>query len=132
MSDVSWFHAYGAEPAGSGPVTTFEPDWRPAQPPPTGPEAVPVGAPPLLWVPCVRPVVDGDVAVETRVMRDGRIALLAYTALDRLAAYCGATQPCVAVITALLDELDRITPFDVLLLDVPVPYHARAGLGGVR
>ncbi|RSN61521.1 hypothetical protein DMH01_15295 [Amycolatopsis sp. WAC 04182] len=65
-------------------------------------------------------------------MRDGRVALLAYTALDRLAAYCGATQPCVAVITAQLDELDRVTPFDVVLLDLPVPHHARTHIGGPR
>ncbi|MDT8913597.1 SAV_915 family protein [Amycolatopsis sp. PS_44_ISF1] len=133
MSNTSWFDIPGLGPGDQrGLVSSFEPGWQPERLPQTAPETVPAGAPPLLYLPCVRPVADGVVAVRTRVMRDGRVALLAYTALDRLTAFCGATQPWVVAVTAHLDKLDRVTPFDVVLLDLPVPYHARTNGRGPR
>ncbi|MGQ0573185.1 MAG: SAV_915 family protein [Pseudonocardia sp.] len=57
--------------------------------------------------------------------RDGRTALLAYSALDRLHACCGRHHPWVAVRTVDLEHAHRARPFDLLLLDVALPGHAR-------
>ncbi|QWF85635.1 SAV_915 family protein [Amycolatopsis sp. CA-230715] len=132
-SSSAWVHAatYLGPDTGSGPLTRFERDEvrpAPAPLPDYEPEA-PVDPPPVLYVPCDRPASGGDVAVQTRVMRDGRTALLAYTALDRFTAHCGHQTPWVLVYTAKLGELDRVFPFDVLLLDVAVPHQYRTTAG---
>lgn len=128
----SWFDAGVPEGPSSRYVTRFEPTpdarWMP-RPEPKGAETVPVGTPPVLYVPCVRPPENGDAEIQRRTLRDGKVALLAYTALDRLIAHCGASQPWVMVYTARLGDLDQVFPFDVLLLDLPVPFHARAAAG---
>ncbi|MGH3866070.1 MAG: SAV_915 family protein [Pseudonocardiaceae bacterium] len=82
--------------------------------------------PPMLYLPC-----DGfrsgdeELSVDFRRMGDGRLALLAYTALDRLVNCCGQVQPWVVVPASALDELDRHQPYDVILLDVEIPTELR-------
>ena len=56
-----------------------------------------------------------------RQMRDGRVALLAYTALDRLARCLGPNQPWVLYPTENLDQLEAVQSYDVIYLDTPVP-----------
>lgn len=78
--------------------------------------------PPVVYVPCekVSPG-DEDVTVELRQMADGRMALLTYSALDRLVNCCGQYQPWVVMPTEKLEEIDKRTPFDVILLDIEIP-----------
>lgn len=79
--------------------------------------------PPAVYLP-----VRGDGAAgsaEVRELRDGRAALLAYTALDRLADSCGPEQPWVVVPTASLSEVKRRQPFDVVIFDMVVPEQYR-------
>ncbi|HEX3649862.1 MAG TPA: SAV_915 family protein [Pseudonocardiaceae bacterium] len=75
--------------------------------------------PPMLYVP-VRDYADNvhDLTVDFRRLPDGRLALPAYTALDRLVAGCGTAQPWVLLPTAKLDEIAEHTPYDVILLDM--------------
>jgi hypothetical protein len=82
--------------------------------------------PPVLYLPCVAHVSDPvEARVQMRETKDGRVAVLAYTALDRLLHCCGAGQPWVLAPLAALAELQRQYPFQVLMLDVPVPEHRR-------
>jgi hypothetical protein len=134
-NESAWFHSATYH----GPDTDFGPSSQteryedpPRFPTPAVVAAAAADAPPVLYLPCDRPPADGEVSVQTRVMKDGRVALLAYTALDRLAGHCGSTQPWVLVRTAALDELDRVCPFDVVLLDVAVPHESRTDAGTNR
>lgn len=84
--------------------------------------------PPMVYVPCVVSEDEEGVAPDLRQMRDGRHALIVYSALDRLVQCAGQQQPWVVVPAAKLDELDQETPFDVILLDVLIPSeHRRHG-----
>jgi hypothetical protein len=77
--------------------------------------------PPVLYIPVqdFQPESD-NLTIDFRKLPDGRVALLAYTALDRLTAGCGTAQPWALVSTAKLDEIDRNTPYDVIMLDVQI------------
>ena len=76
--------------------------------------SLPPDYPPVLYVPCAEPVTDPDeLRVEYRTTRDGREALLVYSALDRLRSCCGAGQPWFLMPTVKLDELHRVRPFDL-------------------
>lgn len=77
--------------------------------------------PPMLYVP-VGDYPDNvhDLTVDFRRLPDGRLALFAYTALDRLIAACGAAQSWVLLPTVKLDEIGEHTPYDVILLDMRV------------
>jgi len=82
--------------------------------------------PPVVYVPCVEQVSDpADVRIEYKIMQDGRKALLVYSALDRLHAGAGAAQPWFVALTANLQALYDVEPFDLLLLDVLVPEEHR-------
>jgi hypothetical protein len=85
--------------------------------------------PPLLYVPVADPDVGDEMTLEFHHLDDGRVALLAYTALDRLVNGCGPNQPWVILPTAKLDEIDRYQPYDVILLDVPIPEDQRHEAG---
>ena len=81
--------------------------------------------PPVLYVP-VRADRDGDLADVAMIkLADGRIALLAYTALDRLLTCCGMEQPWVLMWTTELAGVHEVKPFDVKLLDVVIPEDLR-------
>ncbi|WP_211358296.1 SAV_915 family protein [Amycolatopsis cihanbeyliensis] len=60
-----------------------------------------------------------------RTTKDGRVALLAYSALDRLHTCCGPNQPWIVMPTAALDGLQQAQPFQLLLLDIMIPEDKR-------
>lgn len=77
--------------------------------------------PPVLYLPLVdNPLSEGQMAV-VRTMVDGRLGLLAYTALDRLAEKCGMNQPWMLLMTSELGRIKAEQPFDVVAFDIDVP-----------
>lgn len=82
--------------------------------------------PPVLYLP-VEVGDDGEVT-DIRMLRlgDGRVALVAYTALDRFVACWGDQQPWALVDTSELPGIHETKPFDVKLLDVLVPEPVRS------
>lgn len=92
------------------------------------PEGMP--APPVVYLP-VRTDPDGNVTDIAMIrLGDGRVALLAYTALDRFIRCCGTEQPWLLYFTHALPELHQEKPFDVKMLDVMVPEDFRPSLRG--
>lgn len=88
--------------------------------------SLPKDYPPVLYVPCAEKVVDpADLTVHYRQTRDGRTALLVYSALDRLHAAQGEDQPWFVIATARLQALYDARAFDVVLLDLVVPEEFR-------
>ena len=85
-----------------------------------------VVVPPVVYVPCApqRPG-DGELIVDLRQTRAGQMALLAYTALDRLIACCGPEQPWAVLPTADLEQIRLATDFDIILLDLEIPVEHR-------
>ena len=82
--------------------------------------------PPALYLPIVdNPDSEGQMAV-VRPLADGRMGLLAYTALDRLADKCGANQPWMLLMTSELGRIRAAQPFDVVAFDLMVPESLRA------
>ncbi|MFC0112853.1 SAV_915 family protein [Kibdelosporangium aridum] len=89
---------------------------------------IPAEFPPVVYLPVAEKVTDASQArVELRRTKDGRMALLAYSALDRLYTCCGRQQPWIVMPTAALDELQRAHPFQLLLLDIVIPEDKRHG-----
>ena len=86
--------------------------------------------PPVLYVPCRAETTEtGQPKLELRRTKDGRTALLAYTALDRLVDGAGPDQPWVLVQTPALDELGKEQAFDVVYFDLRIPdEHRRNGV----
>jgi hypothetical protein len=82
--------------------------------------------PPVVYVPCssLRKGVD-NLSVDLRPTRDGRLALLVYSALDRLVACCGDKQAWVVMPTANLEKIREGTNFELILLDVEIPEDLR-------
>lgn len=79
---------------------------------------------------------DSGEVVDIRMIKlgDGRVALCAYSALDRFIACWGAAQPWALVNTSDLGEINDTKPYDVKLLDVLVPEPIRSTpppVGGV-
>ncbi|SFQ21567.1 hypothetical protein SAMN05421810_105206 [Amycolatopsis arida] len=92
------------------------------------PTPIPPDFPPVVYLPCATPAADpAEAVVEMRRTRDGRMALLAYSALDRLKYCCGEQQPWMVVPTPMLDQIQRARPFELLLLDVVIPAEHRHG-----
>lgn len=87
---------------------------------------LPKGYPPILYIPCVAEVED-PAALEVRYRRtkDGRTAILVYSALDRLMRCCGDRQPWFTLPTADLQSLWDAAPFELALLDLPIPADER-------
>lgn len=87
------------------------------------PEGMP--PPPVVYVP-VRPDEAGNLSDIAMIrLADGRVALLAYTALDRLLTCCGMDQPWVLMFANDLADVRETKPFDIKLLDVEVPAEFR-------
>lgn len=82
--------------------------------------------PPMLYLPVLEHPEHGTVAA-VRELSDGRLGLLAYTALDRLAAACGTGQPWMLISTSSLEQLLEIQRFDVVAFDIDTPPALRAG-----
>lgn len=84
--------------------------------------------PPFVYLPCSGHVSKPEDAVlELRRTKDGRTALMVYSALDRLKYCCGTEQPWMVMPTEVLNELHKTQPFDLLLLDVIIPDEFRTG-----
>lgn len=101
-----------------------------AAPPPNtefgapAPEGMP--SPPVVYVP-VRPDRSGDLTdIAMLRLGDGRVALLAYTALDRLLTCCGMDQPWVLMFADDLADVHDKKPYDVKFLDVAIPEEYQA------
>jgi hypothetical protein len=82
--------------------------------------------PPMIYLPCVRHVTDpADIEVAYRETKDGRVAVLVYSALDRLKTCCGDEQPWFVLPSLYLETMYEVRPFDLVLLDVVIPDHER-------
>lgn len=82
--------------------------------------------PPVLYVPCIEETLDpADATVRLRTTRDGRTALLVYSALDRLRSGVGSDAAWMVIPIDRLVVLNELTPFDLVLLDVVVPEAER-------
>lgn len=81
--------------------------------------------PPVLYVPIVRGSSQDDPRVPMPRLKDGRVALLAYTALDRLTSMCGPAQNWALVRTSELDDLRQRQDYDVVILDLELPESVR-------
>ncbi|SDM88883.1 SAV_915 family protein [Actinomyces ruminicola] len=77
--------------------------------------------PPALYLPSTGAPNKFGAEIELRRTNDGRMALLAYTALDRLADCMGPHQPWVLYPTERLGDLEAVEPYDVIYLDLAVP-----------
>lgn len=87
---------------------------------------IPRNFPPVVYVPCIEQTESAsDARVRLRVTRDGRSALLVYSALDRLHTCFGPDEPWLVLPIAQLHSLWEAAPFDLNLLDVVVPDHER-------
>ncbi|MGH3901174.1 MAG: SAV_915 family protein [Pseudonocardiaceae bacterium] len=82
--------------------------------------------PPVVYVPCspLNPE-DEELSVDLRRTRDGKLALLVYSALDRLVTCCGEQQPWVVLPTANLEKIRENTDFELILLDIEIPHELR-------
>ncbi|WP_248581222.1 SAV_915 family protein [Nocardioides sp. InS609-2] len=89
-------------------------------------EQLPRDYPPFLYIPCMEHVTDGAHAeAQYRTTKDGRTALLVYSALDRLHACCGDDQPWFGLPVKDLQMLHDGRAFDVVYTDVYVPEERR-------
>lgn len=80
--------------------------------------------PPVIYVPCTRDEPSGELHVALRTTKDGRTALLGYTALDRLKAGAGSV-PWALLSIAALQEVHAVSPYDVIYLDIRIPEEHR-------
>lgn len=84
-------------------------------------------APPVVYLPVETDA--GGQVTDFKMLKlgDGRIALLAYTALDRLIDAWGDYQSWLLFETRKVDDIKQAKHFDVKLLDVEVPAEFRPG-----
>ncbi|WP_240670374.1 SAV_915 family protein [Actinoplanes solisilvae] len=86
----------------------------------------PSEVPPIVYVACAPGQAgDPELTVDLRQTRDGQLALLAYTALDRLVDCCGPEQPWAVMPTADLEQIRLATGFELILLDLEIPPEHR-------
>ena len=86
-----------------------------------GPDPEHSFVPPALYLPSTGVPNARGPEIELRRVKDGRMALLAYTAVDRLVKCMGPNQPWMLFLTDNLGDLAEGQPFDVLMLDQRVP-----------
>lgn len=87
--------------------------------------------PPVLYVPLAEETADPAKAqLEYRLTKDGRKALLAYSALDRLHRGMGVEQPWALVPTVQLESFREVDQFDTVVLDIVMPARLRKGTEG--
>ena len=87
--------------------------------------------PPMLYVPLSdEAAAPADAKLEYRLTKDGRKALLAYSALDRLQRGMGTEQPWAVVPTAQLENFREVDQFDTVVLDIVMPVRLRRGAEG--
>lgn len=88
--------------------------------------------PPVVYVPTSPPDAEGQARLELIRLADGRTALFAYSAMDRLAEFYRADAPWVLLTVADLERAHRDSPYDVLFLDRRPQLPAAARRGGRR
>ena len=92
---------------------------------------IPKDFPPVVYVPLAHATAKvEDAQLEYRVTKDGRTALLVYSALDRLHDGMGAEQPWAVFPTVQLQAFWDADHFDTVLLDLVVPVNLRKGAEG--
>jgi hypothetical protein len=85
--------------------------------------------PPIIYVPTGPAQTPEEMTVDLRATRDGRLALLVYSAMDRLVAHCGPDQPWTVMATKDLDRVQEATGFELVLLDLDIPEEQRRKAG---
>lgn len=75
----------------------------------------------VLFVPTRPRDGSGSSLLEMRTLTDGRLALPAYTSLERLTSCCGPQQPWIAIDAHGLRETENDTGYEVVLLDAAMP-----------
>ncbi|WP_430868829.1 SAV_915 family protein [Demequina aurantiaca] len=88
-------------------------------------EAARPSVPPVLYLPLSAQSTTEEQTVEIRELKDGRRALLAYTALDRLQNLAGERQPWILLRTEDLQQIKDAQPYDVVIFDLAVPAQYR-------
>lgn len=81
--------------------------------------------PPVVYVPCAPTQTDEDLTIDLRATQDGRLALLVYSAMDRLIVHCGPAQPWTIMATIDLEQVRLATGFELILLDLDIPDELR-------
>ncbi|MDI6104917.1 hypothetical protein QLQ12_40660 [Actinoplanes sp. NEAU-A12] len=86
--------------------------------------------PPIVYVPCApmqfgQEQGSGEMTIELRQTREGRLALLVYSAMDRLVAHCGPAQPWTILASEDLERVRLSTGFEMVLLDLDIPEELR-------
>jgi hypothetical protein len=86
-----------------------------------------MSAPPVVYLP-VETDAEGQVTdIRMIKLADGRVALLAYTALDRFIDAWGEHQPWLLFESRKIGTIQESKHFDLKLLDVAVPESFRPG-----
>lgn len=80
--------------------------------------------PPVIYVPCTNEQSADELHVTLRSTKDGRTALIGYTALDRLKSGAGDV-PWALLSVAQLQNVHELSPYDVIYLDVRIPEEHR-------
>jgi len=83
--------------------------------------------PPVVYVPCLDGAEPGSLNVALRRTNDGRTALLAYSALDRLRAGAGDV-PWALLTIADLQRVHDTTPYDAIYMDIRIPPEAQGSV----
>ncbi|MCW2867642.1 MAG: hypothetical protein JWR20_1830 [Marmoricola sp.] len=78
---------------------------------------LPANLPPVLYVPTSPFAADGRAHIAMTPLADGRMAVFAYSALDRLAEFYAADAPWALLTIADLQRAHADVPFDLLLVD---------------
>lgn len=81
--------------------------------------------PPIVYIPCAPAQTGDELTIDLRVTGDGRLALLAYSAMDRLVAHCGPAQPWTVMAATDLEQARLATGFELILLDLDIPEELR-------
>lgn len=86
--------------------------------------------PPVLFLPTGAPVpgesgTSAEASIELRNTPDGSIALVAFSSLEQLVECCGEKQHWVRVSTEHLPKLHAHKPYDLIMLDSPLPEGLR-------
>lgn len=77
--------------------------------------------PPVLYLPVERVIGTDSPQTPVANLTDGRKAIFAFTALDRLADCCGIDQEWILVPTDSLGRLQEELRFEVVSVDKPLP-----------
>jgi len=78
-----------------------------------------------VYVPCAPAQSEGELTIDLRPTKDGRLAMLVYSSMDRLIAYCGPAQPWTVMATQDLEQARLATGFELILLDLDIPEELR-------